>query len=133
MFGKAPGPRSVEQRTELWLITSTGIGSWTLGSIVAAWITFGSREISSTWSWRLPSLLQMIPSIIQLCTIWFLPESPRWLISKDRGQDALEALKRYHGEGKETELVKLEYEEIQTAINLEKSSWAAFQFPVPQV
>ncbi|KAI8296385.1 Lactose permease [Colletotrichum sp. SAR11_240] len=93
---------------------------WYLGSIAAAWITFGTRTIPSTWSWRIPSLLQMAPSVIQLSAVWFLPESPRWLISKDRDHDALEALKRYHGEGQETELVRLEYEEIRTAIDNEK-------------
>jgi hypothetical protein len=94
--------------------------SWYLGSIAAAWITFGTRTIPSTWSWRLPSLLQMAPSLVQLSTIWFLPESPRWLIANDRGEEALEALKRYHGDGEETELVKLEYGEIRAAIEYEK-------------
>ncbi|KAJ3500100.1 hypothetical protein NM208_g17223 [Fusarium decemcellulare] len=97
---------------------------WFLGSIAAAWITYGTRRIPSTWSWRLPSLLQMAPSIIQLSTIWFLPESPRWLMSKDRDDEALVALKRYHGEGNETELVRLEYEEIRAAIDNEKLSGA---------
>lgn len=50
---------------------------WFLGSIMAAWITFGTRLIPSTWSWRIPSLLQMVPSLIQLSSVWFLPESPR--------------------------------------------------------
>ncbi|KAJ0272043.1 hypothetical protein COL940_010682 [Colletotrichum noveboracense] len=81
----------------------------------------GTRTVPSTWSWRIPSLLQMAPSVVQLSAVWFLPESPRWLISKDRDHDALEALKRYHGEGEETELVRLEYEEIRTAIDNEKT------------
>ncbi|CRK40748.1 hypothetical protein BN1708_008331 [Verticillium longisporum] len=95
---------------------------WFVGSIAAAWITYGTRNIQSTWSWRLPSLLQMAPSIIQLSTIWFLPESPRWLISNDCGEEAMEALKQYHGEGGETELVRLEFEEIRAAIDHEKRS-----------
>ncbi|RDW63610.1 hypothetical protein BP6252_11155 [Coleophoma cylindrospora] len=93
---------------------------WFLGAIAAAWITYGTRLIPSTWSWRIPSLLQMGPSIIQLSAIWFLPESPRWLISHDRGEEAKAALIKYHGDGVETELVKLEYEEICAAISLEK-------------
>ena len=63
----------------------------------------------------------MIPSIIQISTVWFLPESPRWLISHDRDEEALAALRRYHGEGGDTELVRLEYEEIRAAIDNEKS------------
>ncbi|KAH6662929.1 general substrate transporter [Plectosphaerella plurivora] len=97
---------------------------WGLGSICAAWITFGTRNINSDWSWRLPSLFQMIPSVAQLAAIWFLPESPRWLVSNDRDSEALEALIKYHGEGEETELVKLEYEEIRTAIHMEKVNGA---------
>ncbi|CAG9990950.1 unnamed protein product [Clonostachys byssicola] len=95
---------------------------WYLGSIAAAWITYGTRNIPNTWSWRLPSLLQMAPSIVQLSAIWFLPESPRWLIANGRGDEALAALAKYHGDGEESELVKLEYAEIQVAIEYEKAS-----------
>jgi hypothetical protein len=41
-------------------------------------------------------------------------------MSKDRDDEALAALKRYHGDGNETELVRLEYEEIRAAIDNEK-------------
>ncbi|KAK8084488.1 hexose transporter [Apiospora hydei] len=57
-----------------------------VGSLVSAIVNYGSRNIQSTWSWRLPSLLQFIPSFLALCLLPFVPESPRWLISK--GQDA---------------------------------------------
>lgn len=67
----------------------------------------------------------MLPSIIQLGFIWFLPESPRWLIAHDQADEAMAALKQYHGEGEETELVHLEFEEINAAIAQEKCEFLA--------
>ena len=55
-----------------------------LGSIIAAWTTFGTFHIPNSWSWRIPSALQGLPSVLQVFMIWFVPESPRWLMSKGR-------------------------------------------------
>lgn len=46
--------------------------------------TFGTFHIHTSWSWRIPSAIQGFPSVIQLIFIWFVPESPRWLVSKGR-------------------------------------------------
>lgn len=51
--------------------------SWFIGAIVAAGVTFGTFNMKSTWGWRIPSSLQIVPSLLQVCFIWFLPESPR--------------------------------------------------------
>lgn len=60
----------------------------------AFWITYGTQYISGEWAWRLPFLLQMIPGLFLGIGILFLPFSPRWLASKGREDDALEALGR---------------------------------------
>jgi MFS family permease len=58
----------------------------TLGSIIPAWTTYGTFRINNTWAWRIPSVLQELPSVLQVCLIWFfVPEPPRWLI--DHGKD----------------------------------------------
>ncbi|KAL6352089.1 hypothetical protein LRP88_14531 [Fusarium phalaenopsidis] len=96
--------------------------SYSLGSIVAAWVTFGTFRIASSASWRIPSAIQGLPSVIQLLGLWFVPESPRWLISKDRNDEALEILAKYHAEGnKEDALVQFEYSEITNALAYERS------------
>ena len=70
-----------------------------LGAIVAAGVTLGTFAMKSTWGWRIPSVLQICPSLLQICFIWFLPESPRWLISKGRNEEAYAILVKYHAEG----------------------------------
>lgn len=55
--------------------------------------------MNSTWSWRLPSLLQGAPSIVQFVLILFAPESPRWLLKKGRDEEALNVLAYYHADG----------------------------------
>lgn len=45
-----------------------------LGYVVGAWITFGVTKIDSEWQWKLPTLLQIVPSVYQLALIGFCPE-----------------------------------------------------------
>lgn len=50
-----------------------------------------------------------MPAIVMVFVL-FLPESPRWLISKDRTEEALKVLTKYHGEGDESaQIVQLQY------------------------
>ncbi|KAA8910373.1 hypothetical protein TRICI_004171 [Trichomonascus ciferrii] len=46
----------------------------------------------STASWRIPTALQMAFALVLLVGMFFLPYSPRWLLSKDRDADALNTL-----------------------------------------
>ena len=102
--------------------------SWFIGAIVAAGVTLGTFQMPTNWGWRIPSILQVTPSLLQILFIWFLPESPRWLVAKGRGEEAYVILAKYHAEGDlNSEFVKLEYAEIEKTLQLEKeqakSSW----------
>ena len=103
--------------------------SWYAGAIVAAGTTLATFNRPDDWSWRIPSLVQMAPSLLQLIFIWFIPESPRWLLSKDRDEEAFDILVKYHAEGnREDPFVNAEFVEIQTRVRLEmqnsKRRWA---------
>jgi MFS family permease len=52
-----------------------------MGSILATFTVYGANlHLEGNIIWRLPLWLQMIcPGIVAMC-IWFLPESPRWLV-----------------------------------------------------
>jgi len=102
------------------IITTLYNTTWYLGSIIAAWTTFGTRNILTTWCWRIPSILQAAPAAIMLTCLWAVPESPRWLISQDRHEEALNILGRYHANGNNNDpLVQHEFAEIKETIALE--------------
>ncbi|GAA6063033.1 hypothetical protein JCM10212_001012 [Sporobolomyces blumeae] len=91
-----------------------------LGSIFAAWLLFGTGHINNSWSWRIPYIVQIGPAIFALVAIFFVPESPRFHLNKGNEQACLDFLIRYHGNGKETELVRFEFEEMKETFTREK-------------
>lgn len=96
---------------------------YAVGALLGAGIVIQTLEIQSNWSWRLPSLLQAAPSIIQVVTVFAIPESPRWLVSKDRQEEALELLIKYHAEGDASHpLPHAEFAEIKKALEIENES-----------
>ncbi|CAG9941798.1 unnamed protein product [Clonostachys rosea f. rosea IK726] len=108
-------------------LTSLFNASWFVGAILAAGVTFGTFQMSSTWAWRIPSFLQLVPSLCQVIFMPFCPESPRWLISRDRHEEALEILKKYHSEGENgEEYVRVEYAQIQSTLAEEKERATSF-------
>ncbi|KAJ7610384.1 general substrate transporter [Roridomyces roridus] len=113
-------------------LTSTYNSLWYSGAIVAAWTTFGTFKVASTWSWRIPSALQALPSVLQVLLIWFVPESPRFLVSKGKEKEAMRVLAYYHADGDEHDaLVRYEFEEIKSAIEFDRTvaanvGWGSF-------
>ncbi|CAE6477579.1 unnamed protein product [Rhizoctonia solani] len=116
-------PRTRGRTTSLYMTT------YYVGGILAAWICFGILGHSAPWIWRVPCALQGAFSLIQLSVLAWMPESPRWLVSKNRDDEALQILARYHANGDiNDELVRNELLEIQNALAFEnqtrtKSSW----------
>ncbi|GAA5948201.1 hypothetical protein JCM3765_001310 [Sporobolomyces pararoseus] len=91
-----------------------------LGSIIAAWLLFGTSYITGSWSWRIPYIVQTGPAIFALLAIFFVPESPRFHLNRGDEQACLDFLIKYHGNGKETELVRFEIEEMKETLTKEK-------------
>ncbi|KAF5638191.1 hexose transporter [Fusarium tjaetaba] len=110
------------------VLTSLFNSSYYIGQILASAIALGTTPITTNWSWRLPSLLQIVPSLIQISTVFLLPESPRFLVSNDREEEAAQVLIKYHAEGDaSSQLVQAEIVQIRETIKAEmeasKQSW----------
>ncbi|KAK6465612.1 putative hexose transporter [Scheffersomyces coipomensis] len=97
---------------------------WYFGAIIAAWVTYGTRNIDGNAAWRVPSYLQGFLPLVQLSFVWMVPESPRFLISKGRNEQARKILHKYHTGSSDDErahrLVDFEMREIEAALELEK-------------
>ncbi|KAL1864986.1 hypothetical protein VTK73DRAFT_5536 [Phialemonium thermophilum] len=97
---------------------------WYLGAILAAWITYGTyfMGLGDSWAWRIPSLLQGFFPLLQVLLVYFLPESPRYLVQKDRHDEARRILVKYHAGGDaDSPLVDFEMKEITLQIEAAKA------------
>jgi sugar porter (SP) family MFS transporter len=69
-----------------------------LGIILAYWINFAVRETEVEFRWRFPLGIMCVPVLLIVATVAFLPDSPRWLISMHRDEEATEVLAKVRGD-----------------------------------
>ena len=76
--------------------------------------------------WRAMFGSEMLPAMLFFITMFFIPESPRWLASKDKNQQAAVILTRINGSSlAEKELLSIN----ETIAKEEKGSWKALFRP----
>jgi hypothetical protein len=87
---------------------------------------FGTNYISdtNTIAWRLPMAIQAIPAIGLAVGTFFIPYSPRWLLSQGRDQEALEVLARLRNKSVDDAIIRVEFVEIKADAVFEKESTA---------
>lgn len=93
-------------------------------------VGFGTNYISETnsISWRLCLALQGVPALLLAVLTLTLPYTPRWLVSKGRKAEALKTLAWLRKLPEDSELIQLEYIEIQ-AESIFESETTAEKFP----
>lgn len=74
-------------------------------------------RISHAWRWMFAS--EAIPAVLFLALLFFIPESPRWLVLKGKKDRAREILRRIGGERS----VDRQIVEIEASFQGERASW----------
>ncbi|RGP60773.1 hypothetical protein FSPOR_10454 [Fusarium sporotrichioides] len=96
------------------------VGSYQLslavGGLVINSICFGTSSIPDNRAWRIPlGMFYIVPSIV-IAFIWFVPESPRWLLRQNKVEDARRSLREIrHGAFTDDE-IEDEFQELQVSL-----------------
>ncbi|WYZ46620.1 hypothetical protein EsH8_IX_000845 [Colletotrichum jinshuiense] len=107
-----------------WRGTLTGLYNcmWPVGAFIAGWVAYGASFIPGDGGWRLPVWCQLFTSGIVVIFVFFLPESPRWLVANDRHEEAAKILTALHGETDPNHpIVQLQMKEMLAQISSEAS------------
>lgn len=90
------------------------------GFSLSNWVTFGFSYLPGGIAWRIPLALQFIFIIILYATVPWLPESPRWLVQKDRVDEAEQILADIEGTDITDPYVQTELNEIKYSTAYER-------------
>ncbi len=85
------------------------------------------HKVFSTESWRAMLGMESVPALLFFIVIFFIPESPRWLVLKQKHQNAHFILNRIYGDKNEaTAQVEMTNETVK---NETKSEWSVLLKP----
>ncbi|CAK7202174.1 hypothetical protein SEUCBS139899_004894 [Sporothrix eucalyptigena] len=108
------------------------------GVVVAYWVGYGVSYVDgglTAFRWRFVVAFQIIPLLLLLAFVFFCPESPRWLCTVDREDEALYVLSRLRGgsggaDDEATIRVHGELQDMKDVMALERGSktsyWSMF-------
>lgn len=97
-----------------------------VGYVLSGWIGVGFYYWRDQDSWIPPMALQCVWPIIMLAGLYFLPESPRWLIMQDRTTEAESILYNLHGGQHGHDAALAEFYQIRKQIAIDRllgNSW----------
>ncbi|CRG83368.1 Maltose permease MAL31 [Talaromyces islandicus] len=68
--------------------------AFVIGQFIAQGVAAGLESRLDDWAWKAPFAIQWVWPVVLLAGLLFAPESPYWLVRKDRREDAYKALMR---------------------------------------
>ncbi|KAF5345010.1 hypothetical protein D9758_010437 [Tetrapyrgos nigripes] len=94
------------------------------GFSLSNWMTYGFSFLQGSISWRFPIAFQLFFSVLLICTVPWLPESPRWLLAhgyEEEGVAVLVALEGGSTTAKDPMIVNQKLE-ILEAVRIEQET-----------
>lgn len=76
--------------------------------------------MNTGWRWMFAS--EVIPASLFLIMLFFVPETPRFLVMKNREEEAIKLLNKISGQSKATKVLS----DIKNSLSTKKSSWLSY-------
>jgi sugar porter (SP) family MFS transporter len=92
-------------------------GNVAIGTLIAYWIDYGCTYGPDAFVWRFPIAFQCVFALVVLILMLRLPESPRWLLTKDRAEEASTVLAALNGTRRDNPEIMSELALIKDAIS----------------
>ncbi|EXM02739.1 hypothetical protein FOIG_06866 [Fusarium odoratissimum NRRL 54006] len=89
------------------------------GFCLVNWVNYGLSFVEGSVAWRFPLASQFVFIFVLFATVPWLPESPRWLISHGRTQEATEILACIEDKPTTSPVVTSQLHEIQYSVDYE--------------
>ncbi len=106
---------AINQLTIVIGILLAQIVNWMIAEPMGASAT--STEILRSWNgqtgWRFMFWAEVVPASLFFILMWFVPDSPRWMVAKNKHEKAVSVLTKIGGESYAVAVV----EEIQVSLN----------------
>ena len=77
-----------------FLVALFSVGS-TTGNLVATLVCMATQHYPTNWSWRTPIICQIPIAMIFGIGLFVFPQSPRWLLTKDKLEESRKAFGRF--------------------------------------
>ncbi len=123
-IGNVPLLTEIAYPTHREIATTCYNTLWYSGAIIAAWATYGCYHLGNTsWAWRPLVMMQSAFVMLQLAFMKFVPESPRYLASRGKTNEARAMLMKWHGGDDEArcgEFIDAQLAEITNSIEFDK-------------
>lgn len=97
---------------------------WRVGDLVGFWINYGidSHVTPSTKQWFIPFAIQLVPSGMFLIGSVIMKESPRWLFSVNKHDEAINNLSWFRNLREDDEYIVYEVNQVKESIEYQRNN-----------
>jgi sugar porter (SP) family MFS transporter len=90
-----------------------------LGTLLISVVCLASSKLDSNWAWKTPIACAIPISAIYILVLLFFPESPRWLMLKDKEHEARRSFSKFYGVEPLSEIVSRQIQETKAGLEFE--------------